>query len=143
MLRQEEAAGQLLGLLMGLDAIRVLLPVETDPVEQRTSGTTCSVCWWKHVVSDIKFRVASVGHTDCREDISLIHLIHESIHWSLLCLNATTLCAGPIGFLAGVTNFLPGRHSNAAAVISLRGSQVPHVVSPKVLQHLLLQLEMT
>lgn len=47
-LRQEEAAGQLLGLLMGLDAVRVLLPVETDPPEQGTSGTTCSDCWWKH-----------------------------------------------------------------------------------------------
>lgn len=33
MLRQDEAAGQVLGLLMGLDAIRVLLPVEPMPVQ--------------------------------------------------------------------------------------------------------------
>ncbi|BDA48701.1 probable differentially expressed in FDCP 8 homolog at C-terminar half [Coccomyxa sp. Obi] len=75
-LRQEEAAGQLLGLLMGLDAVRVLLPVETDSAEQRITG--------------------------------------------------------PIGFLAGMTNFLPGRHSNAAGMNSLRGPEVPHVTSPKM-----------
>ncbi len=38
MLRQEEAAGQLLGVLMGLDAVKVLLPVETDSVKQPTGG---------------------------------------------------------------------------------------------------------
>lgn len=37
-LRQEEAAGQLLGVLMGLDAVKVLLPVETDSVKQPTGG---------------------------------------------------------------------------------------------------------
>ncbi|KAK9917040.1 hypothetical protein WJX75_000268 [Coccomyxa subellipsoidea] len=38
-LRQEEAAGQLLGVLMGLDAVKVLLPVEADTPEQPTNGS--------------------------------------------------------------------------------------------------------
>ena len=32
-LRQDEAAGQVLGLLLGLDAVKVLLPVEPVPVQ--------------------------------------------------------------------------------------------------------------
>ena len=43
MLRQEEAAGQVLGVLLGVDAVRVLLPVEPTPVQAPapTGADTC------------------------------------------------------------------------------------------------------
>lgn len=83
-LRQEEAAGQLLGLLMGLDAVRVLLPVETDPPEHSTTGTTCSDCWvtrcvtidrqkhiwWAHMLLEVIDMI--------HPSIDLIHLILQS-----------------------------------------------------------------
>lgn len=42
MLRQEEAAGQVLGVLLGVDAVRVLLPVEPTPVQATSAGVAPS-----------------------------------------------------------------------------------------------------